>query len=162
MKLTKALKVISVLAVLGIVFGTISLQFKPTRQILIQIASIYPLSAIINRLQHYGIPSNNAECLEDLKQQNVSFKEQSNFSNSSGCKVEYAVRLARVGDVSLDNVPLLTCRMAMQLSKFEQDYLQPKAESLLGSYSCHGSGQWRFGSCLGCHGYGKTAWTGYQ
>ena len=150
MKLRKALKVISMLAVLGIVFGAVAIQFKPTRdiliqfgsiafqfkptrQILIQIASIYPFSAIINRLQHYGIPSNNAECLEELKQRDVSYKKQANFSNKLGCKVEYAVRLARVGEVTLDNIPLLTCRMAMQLSKFEEDYLQRRAMSVLGS-----------------------------
>jgi hypothetical protein len=107
--------------------------FDMPRRALIQIASIYPISAIVNILQRYTIPSNNQQCLSDLAKLDVDFKTQSSFSKSNGCSVQYAVRLARVGNVKLDNAPLLTCSMATQLSKFEKHHLQPTAQSILGS-----------------------------
>ena len=151
MKPFKNIKVISVIVVAVILAVGISLQFKTPRLILTYLVSVYPLSAIINKIQHYTIPDNNAACLATLKKRDVSFTPQSDFSNKKGCNVEFAIRLARVGSVKISKSPLLTCRMAMQLSIFEQKHLQLNAQSILGSkvsqlnhlgtYSCRGMRQ---------------------
>ena len=107
--------------------GGLALQFDVTRKVINQIVSAYPFSSIVNRVQRHTIPSNNAQCLIDLAKRDVGFKTQSSFSNDKGCSVQHAVRLSRVGNVKFDNAPLLTCRMATQLAKFEVDYLQPVA-----------------------------------
>jgi hypothetical protein len=135
-KPVKYRKVIVVTCLLGFVavaLGGMALQFNVTRKALVQIASTYPISAIVNRLQRYTIPSNNQQCLSELAKRDVDFKAQSSFSNDNGCSVQHAVRLSRVGNVKLDNAPLLTCSMATQLAEFESDYLQPTAQSILGS-----------------------------
>ena len=103
------------------------------KQLLVRLVSAKPVSTIINRLQQYSPLPNNAECLVKLKHQDVAFRLQAPFSEPMGCNVEHAVRLSRIGDTSLDNAPLLTCRMALQLSKFERSTLQPNAQRILGA-----------------------------
>ena len=97
------------------------------------INSVHPVAVVINKINRLSIPANNASCFKELEQRDVEFKQLAAFSQSNRCKVEYAVRLARVGKMKLDNAPLLTCRMAMQLTEFEQYTLQPTAKRLLGS-----------------------------
>ena len=133
MKHRKLIVIACVSLLLVVALGGLALQFDVTRKVLNQIVSAYPFSSIVNRIQRHTIPSNNAQCLIELAKQNVSFKAQSSFSNDKGCSVQHAVRLSRVGNVKLDNAPLLTCRMATQLAKFEVDYLQPTAQNILGS-----------------------------
>jgi hypothetical protein len=120
-------------AISVLVFGGSALVFEQPREGLIRIADSYPVSAMINMLQHLGVAANNADCLHELKLRDVAFKLQAAFSEPNGCTVDYAVRLARVGKTKVDNAPLLTCRMAMGLSDFEQDTLQPLARRLLGA-----------------------------
>ena len=103
------------------------------KQLLVRLVSVKPVSTIINRLQQYSPLPNNAECLVKLKERNVAFRLQASFSEPMGCNVEHAVRLARIGKTTLDNAPLLTCRIALQLSNFEQGSLQPNAQRLLGA-----------------------------
>lgn len=69
----------------------------------------------------------------ELKKQDADFRLQANFKNKNGCKVEHAVRLARVGKLKIDNAPLLTCSMATQLVKFEKESIQPIAKRIFGS-----------------------------
>ena len=95
--------------------------------------SNHRVAVVINKINRLSIPTNNASCLKELEQRDVEVRRQAAFSQSNRCKVEYAVRLTRVGKMKLDNAPLLTCRMAMQLTEFEQDTLQPTAKRLLGS-----------------------------
>ncbi|MBT4700657.1 MAG: extensin family protein [Rhodospirillaceae bacterium] len=104
----------------------------PHKRLLMSFVSIKPVSTIINRLQQISPLPNNAECLVKLKRQDVAFRPQASFSEPMGCNVEHAVRLARIGETKLDNAPLLTCRMALQLSKFERSTLQPNAKRILG------------------------------
>jgi hypothetical protein len=58
---------------------------------------------IINKLQSYSFPVNDKECLVELKRQDADFRLQSSFEEGNGCKVEYAVRLARVGKLNIDS-----------------------------------------------------------
>jgi hypothetical protein len=69
----------------------------------------------------------------ELKKQDADFRLQANFKSKNGCKVEHAVRLARVGKLKIDNAPLLTCSMATQLVKFEKESIQPIAKRIFGS-----------------------------
>ena len=103
------------------------------KQLLVRLVSAKPASTIINRLQQYSPLPNNAECLVKLKERDVAFRLQASFSEPMGCNVEHAVRLARIGETKLDNAPLLTCRMALQISKFEYSTLQPNARRILGA-----------------------------
>ena len=164
MKHRKLIVIACVSLLLVVALGGLALQFDVTRKVLNQIVSAYPFSSIVNRIQRHTIPSNNAQCLIELAKQNVSFKAQSSFSNDKGCSVQHAVRLARVGNVKLDNAPLLTCRMATQLAKFEVDYLQPTAQNILGSkikrikhigtYSCRSMRQ--YGNVLSQHAFANA------
>ncbi len=121
------------LIVLVMAMGGLVLLQMDTRKNLIRVAAIHPIAVVINKINRLSIPANNASCLKELEQRDVEFEQLAAFSQSNSCKVEYAVRLARVGKMKLDNAPLLTCRMAMQLTEFEQDTLQPTAKRLLGS-----------------------------
>ena len=121
------------LAVLILVVSGAVMVFEKPRRMLIQIVSIYPISSVINSLQRISIPANDAACVKDLKKLNIDFKKQAGFSESTGCKVEHAVRLSRVGSITLDNSPLLTCSMATRLTEFEKDHLQPTAQAVLGA-----------------------------
>ena len=121
------------LIVLVMAMGGLVLLQMDTHKNLIRVAAIHPIAVVINKINRLSIPANNASCLKELEQRDVEFKQLAAFSQSNSCKVEYAVRLARVGKMKLDNAPLLTCRMAMQLTEFEQDTLQPTAKRLLGS-----------------------------
>jgi len=121
MKHRKFIVVMCVSLFLMVALGGLALQFDVTRKVINQIVSAYPFSSIVDRIQRHTIPSNNAQCLVDLAKRDVGFKAQSSFSNDKGCSVQHAVRLSRVGNVKLDNAPLLTCRMATQLAKFEVD-----------------------------------------
>ena len=87
-------------------------------------------SRVINKVQSFSIPRNNEACLLELKKQDADFRLQANFKNEKGCKVEHAVRLARVGMLKIDNAPLLTCSMATQLVKFERESIQPIAKRI--------------------------------
>ena len=164
MKLRKAFVVSGLVVAAAVVLGGLALQFNVTRKALAQIASTYPVSAIVNRLQRYTIPSNNQQCLSDLAKLDVAFKAQSGFTDGNGCSVQHAVRLARVGNVRLDNAPLLTCSMATQLAEFESNHLQPAAQSVLGSkikrikhlgtYNCRSMRQ--FKGVLSQHAYANA------
>jgi len=122
------------LCVLAIILGGwILVPDQPRKRLLMSFVSAKPVSTIINKLQQFSPLPNNAECLVKLKQQDVAFKLQASFSEPVGCNVEHAVRLARIGKTKLDNSPLLTCRMALQLSKFEHRTLQPNAQRILGA-----------------------------
>ena len=122
--------VIAAASIIG--FAGIPLYFDYSRRLLVRVASIGPIPTFINRLQRYGIPKNDAECMKDLKTLDVDFKEQVSFSEPLGCKVEYGVRLARAGNIRISNAPLLTCRMATELAEFEQGKLhQQQSESLV-------------------------------
>lgn len=164
MKHRKFIVVACVILFLAVALGGLALQFNVVRKVLNQIVSTYPVSSIVNRLQRHTIPSNNAQCLADLAKLDVGFKAQSSFSNDKGCSVQHAVRLARVGNVKLDNAPLLTCRMATQLAKFEVDYLQPIGQSILGSkikrikhigtYNCRSMRQ--YGGVLSQHAFANA------
>ena len=164
MKHRKLIVVAFVSLLLVVALGGLALQFDVTRKVLNQIVSAYPFSSIVNRIQRHTIPSNNAQCLIDLAKRDVGFKTQSSFSNDKGCSVQHAVKLSRVGNVKLDNAPLLTCRMATQLAKFEVDYLQPTAQSILGSkikrikhigtYNCRSMRQ--YGGVLSQHAFANA------
>ena len=121
------------LIVLVMAMGGLVLLQMDTHKNLIRVAAIHPIAVVINKINRLSIPANNASCLKELEQRDVEFERLAAFSQSNRCKVEYTVRLARVGKMKLDNAPLLTCRMAMQLTEFEQDTLQPTAKRLLGS-----------------------------
>ena len=122
------------LGVLAIILGGWNLvPDQPRKRLLMSFVSAKPVSTIINKLQQFSPFSNNAECLVKLKQQDVAFRHQASFSEPMGCNVEHAVRLARIGETKLDNAPLLTCRMALQISKFERRTLQPIAQRILGA-----------------------------
>jgi hypothetical protein len=116
-----------------LIVGASSLILKNPSKVLIHIANTPPISTVINKVQRIGIPANNAACLQELKLRDVEFKQQADFAEGNRCAVKYAVRLARVGSIKLDNAPLLTCGMAMQLTKFEKNTLQPTAKRLLGT-----------------------------
>tara|TARA_R100000742_G_C4274316_1_gene94240 strand:- start:601 stop:1209 length:609 start_codon:yes stop_codon:yes gene_type:complete len=98
------------------------------------------------KLNETSTPINNISCLESLKKLDIVFKKQADFKESSKCKVENAVRLTRVGGITLDNSPLLTCSMVKQLTLFENKFIQPLAKRLfnseikrikhLGTYNC--------------------------
>ena len=147
-----------------VALGVLALQFKMTRIVLNQIAATYPISTIVNRLQLYTIPFNNEQCLNDLAKLDVDFKPQSDFTSGNGCRVQHAVRLARVGNVKLDNAPLLTCSMVTQLAQFESNHLQPTAKRVLGSkikrikhlgtYNCRSMRQ--FKGVLSQHAYANA------
>jgi hypothetical protein len=164
MKHRKLIFIAFVSLFLMVALGGLALQFDVTRKVLNQIVSTFPVSSIVNRIQRHTIPSNNAQCLVDLAKRDVGFKAQSSFSNDKGCSVQHAVRLSRVGNVKLNNSPLLTCRMATQLAKFELDYLQPVAQSILGSkikrikhigtYSCRSMRQ--YGNVLSQHAFANA------
>ena len=164
MKHRKLIVIACVSIFLVVALGGLALQFDVTRKVINQIVSVYPFSSVINRIQRHTIPSNNAQCLIELAKRDVSFKAQSSFSNDKGCSVQYAVRLSRVGNVKLNNAPLLTFRMATQLAKFEVDYLQPVAQSILGSkikrikhigtYSCRSMRQ--YGNVLSQHAFANA------
>ena len=91
-------------------------------------------------------PINNISCLKDLNKLDITFRKQADFKETSMCKVQNAVRLTRVGKITLDNSPLLTCSMAKQLFKFEKQYIQPLSKDIfnseikrikhLGTYNC--------------------------
>jgi len=110
-------------------------------------------SRVINKVQTFSTPRNNEACLLELKKQDADFRLQANFKNENGCKVEYAVRLARVGKLKIDKAPLLTCSMATQLVKFERESIQPIAKRIfgseakrlknIGSYNCRSMRQYR-------------------
>jgi hypothetical protein len=118
---------------LALMIGGAVVLFEPPRRLLTQVVSTYPISSLINRLQRISIPANDAACLEELKGLDVDFKRQADFSEPQGCNIEYAVRLSRVGNIKLDNSPLLTCSMAIRLAEFEQAHIQPAAEAVLGA-----------------------------
>ena len=146
------------------VVGSVGFFFEKPEKILFAIANTKPISAIINKLQHYSIPQNNAECLKQLKQSDADFRIQADFDQPSGCKVEFAVRLARVGNIKIENAPLLTCRMAAQLLEFESDIIQPTAQRFfgsevnrmghLGTYNCRGMRQ--FSRILSQHAFANA------
>jgi hypothetical protein len=110
-------------------------------------------SRVINKVQSFSFPKNNEACLMELKKQDADFRLQANFKSENGCKVEHAVRLARVGKLKIDNAPLLTCSMATQLVKFEKESIQPIAKRIfgseakrlkhIGSYNCRSMRQYR-------------------
>jgi hypothetical protein len=137
---------IAVLIAAGV--GASFILFDKPVKILFYLANLNPLSTIVNSIQLFGIPSNDAACLKSLKTRDVEFKSISDFTNPKGCSVTHAVRLVRVGKVKIDNAPLLTCRMASQLADFEEGALQTSAQRLLGtrvtrikhfgSYNCRG------------------------
>ena len=125
----KQVKVIAITSILIVICLGVSVAlFETPRTLLFK-----PISMIINKLQSYSFPVNDKECLVELKRQDADFRLQSSFEEGNGCKVEYAVRLAKVGKLSIDNAPLLTCSMATQLVEFERESLQPIAKRLLGS-----------------------------
>ena len=127
--------------------------FEQPRRAMFQIVSSYPVSVILNKLQGISIPANDSTCLKELKKLDVKFKEQGDFSEPSGCKVQYAVRLSRAGQIRFDNSPLLTCTMAMRLAKFSENQLQPAAKDVLsttvkrlkhiGTYNCRSMRQYK-------------------
>jgi len=141
-----------------------ALYFDQPRRQLARFASIEPIPTLINRLQRYGIPKNDAECMKGLKALDVDFKEQASFSEPLGCKVEYGVRLARAGNIRISNAPLLTCRMATELAEFEQEKLQSTAKRILGSeikrikhigtYNCRSMRQYK--GIISQHGYANA------
>ena len=98
-----------------------------------QLVNSYPVSLIVNKLQEAHIPANDATCLKELGKRDVFFRRQGDFSEPKGCKVKSAVRLSRAGQVQLDNAPLLTCTMALQLARFSEDKLQSAARDVLGT-----------------------------
>ena len=106
---------------------------EQTRRTVLQLLNSYPVSAVINKLQQASIPSNDAACLKELGRRDVRFRRQGDFSEPTGCKVKSAVRLSRAGQVQLDNAPLLTCTMALQLARFSEDKLQSAARDVLGT-----------------------------
>ncbi len=125
----KQVKIIAITCILIVICLGVSVAlFETPRTLLFK-----PISMIINKLQSYSFPVNDKACLVELKRQDADFRLQSSFKEGSGCNVEYAVRLARVGKLNIDNAPLLTCSMATQLVKFERESLQPIAKRLLGS-----------------------------
>jgi len=154
--------VIAAASIIG--FAGIPLYFDYSRRLLVRVASIGPIPTFINRLQRYGIPKNDAECMKDLKTLDVDFKEQVSFSEPLGCKVEYGVRLARAGNIRISNAPLLTCRMATELAEFEQGKLQSTAKRILGSeikrikhigtYNCRSMRQYK--GIISQHGYANA------
>ena len=106
---------------------------EQTRRAVLQLVNSYPVSGIINKLQEASIPTDDAACLKELGKRDVRFRRQGDFSEPTGCKVKSAVRLSRVGQVQLDNAPLLTCKMAIQLARFSEDELQSAARDVLGT-----------------------------
>ena len=106
---------------------------EQTRKAVLQLVNSYPVSLIVNKLQQASIPNDDAECLKELGKRDVRFRKQGDFSEPTGCKVKSAVRLSRVGQVQLDNAPLLTCKMAIQLARFSEDELQSAARDVLGT-----------------------------
>ena len=132
--------------VLALCLGTAAIFVGTPRDLLIRIATTGFASKIINKLQQYSLPLNDAACLENLSKLDVEFNRQADFSEPQGCNVEFSVRLARVGRIRIDNAPLLTCRMATRLHEFERKGLQPIARRIfgaevtrlnhLGTYSC--------------------------
>jgi hypothetical protein len=135
------------------IIATSTLIFEQPRRFLVQVIGFNPVSVVLNQVIQLSLSPNNEECLLELAKQDVEFKPQSSFSEPLGCNVEYAVRLSRVGNMTLDNSPLLTCRMALKLAEFEQDTLQPLAQQTLGSsikhlehigtYNCRSMRQYR-------------------
>ena len=121
-------------------------------------------SRVINKVQSFSIPRNDEACLLELKKQDTDFQLQANFKNEKGCKVEHAVRLARVGKLKIDKAPLLTCSMAIQLVKFERESIQPIAKRIFGSeakrlnhigtYNCRSMRQ--FKGVLSQHAYANA------
>ena len=144
---------ISLVVVLTLALGSAAIFVGTPRDLLIRIATTPFASKIINKLLQYSLPPNDAACLEKLSKLDVEFERQSDFSVAEGCSVENSVRLARVGRIKIDNVPLMTCRMAMRLHEFEEERLQPIAHrvfgaevtrlSHLGTYSCRGMRQFK-------------------
>ena len=106
---------------------------EQTRRAVLQLVNSYPVSLIVNKLQEAHIPANDATCLKELGKRDVFFRRQGDFSEPKGCKVKSAVRLSRAGQVQLDNAPLLTCTMALQLARFSEDELQSAARDVLGT-----------------------------
>ncbi len=161
----KKVKAIAIGCILIVIcLGASVALFKTPRMVLLKVANTRPISTIINRLQHFTIPLNNAECLNQLKQLDVDFLIQADFDEPGGCRVENAVRLSRVGQLRIDNAPLLSCSMAIQLSEFERDTLQPTAQRIfrsevsrmkhLGTYNCRGMRQ--FSRILSQHAFANA------
>ena len=139
--------------VLALGLGSAVIFVGTPHDLMIRIATTPFASNIINKLQRYSLPPNDAACLESLRKLDIEFKRQSDFSDPQGCRVENSVRLARVGRLRIDNAPLLTCRMATRLHKFEGKTLQSISRRIfgaevtrlshLGTYSCRGMRQFK-------------------
>ena len=143
-----------VFSVALVLFVASAVFFEMPRKYLVKLLSVYPITIVIGMIQRVTIPDNDAECLENLTKLDVTFKPLSSFRNAQGCGAEYAIRLSKIGKISLTNSPFLTCSMAIQLAEFENIFLQPTARDILGSsiarinhfgtYNCRSMRQYKF------------------
>jgi len=100
---------------------------------------------IYNRVRPSLNVGNNARCLKKLQQANVIFTEESNRIEGSACILENVVNIS-ASAIRYDHSRRLTCRMALALSRFETDIIQPAAQRYfqqpvaeirhLGTYNC--------------------------
>jgi hypothetical protein len=148
------------LAMLGIVIT----QYDGPRRLISGVLRSDSISLALSRVQQFLIPENDAGCLDELAKLDAEYKLQSNFTENKRCIVEHAVRLTHTNGMSLSNSPIMTCRMAVELTKFTANSLQPTAiqkfgsavatMSNIGTYNCRSMRQ--YSAIVSQHGFANA------
>jgi hypothetical protein len=151
-KSSAALKYCIGATVLLSVASLVAIQFNEPRRLAIAVLSSDSVSLAMSRVQQFLIPANNAACLNELSGLDVEYRTQSDFEEGGLCIVKHSVRLSHANGMDIANAPLLTCRMAYELSSFAEGTLQPtaiqtfgspiKTMSHIGTYNCRSMRQY--------------------
>lgn len=80
------------------------------------------------------MPPEEIACRSQLKDLGVTFEEQPQLADASGCSVEWPVSVSTLSsEVKLAPAAVMTCAAAQRAAEFVRDQVAPKASAILGS-----------------------------
>lgn len=80
------------------------------------------------------MPVEEIACRSKLKDLGVTFQEQPQLADASGCSVEWPVSVSTLSsEVKLAPAAVMTCAAAQRAAEFVRDQVAPKASAILGS-----------------------------
>lgn len=92
-----------------------------------------PLIAQLNVIQRAYADYGDQGCLAELATLDVDFRPPKTITGPNWCGIANAVRLTRIGSATLDHAAPLSCSMALALSRWQLEEVQPLAQKSLGS-----------------------------
>ena len=80
------------------------------------------------------MPADEIGCRSRLTELGVTFEEQPQLADASGCSVEWPASVSALSkEVKLEPAAVMTCATALRAAEFVRDHIGPKATAILGS-----------------------------